>query len=70
MKHLNKFENYSDDDMNQGEDDKKSKFGVDVKFQGDYRKDALIKKKLVRIKNQVSDDNIKNQIDDILDLLN
>lgn len=69
MKHIKIFEKYSKKDLERGEDDKKTKFGVDIKFKKDFRKDALIKKKLVRIKAKIEDEFIKKEIDKILDLM-
>lgn len=74
MEKINNFSNFlneihSDKDMKRGEEDKKTKFGIEIKGKGDFRKDALIKKKLVRLKSQITDDKLKKQVDTILDLI-
>lgn len=70
MKNIKKFnEIHSDKDMKRGDEDKKTKFGIEIKGKGDYKKDALIKKKLVRLKSQISDNKLKKQVDIILNLL-
>jgi hypothetical protein len=70
MKKLKNFEKYSEYDLTRGEEDKRTTFGIDIKGKGDFRKDALIKKKLVRLKNRIEDEHMKKEIEDILDLLN
>ena len=74
-KHIDTFnermlnETYSDKDMKRGEEIGKTSFGVDFKFKGDFRRDKLIIKKLVRLKSKISDEKLKSEIDNILDLL-
>ncbi len=60
---------YSDKDMKRGEELGKTSFGVDFKFKGDFRRDKLVIKKLVRLKSKINDENLKLEIDNILDLL-
>ena len=60
---------YSEKDFKRGEDLDKTDFGAELKFEGDYRKEKLIIKKLVRLKYKISDENLKNEIDQILDLI-
>ena len=60
---------YTDKDMKRGEELGKTTFGVDFKFKDDFRRDKLIIKKLVRLKSKISDENLKLEIDNILDLL-
>ena len=60
---------YSDKDMERGEELSKNKFGLDIKFKGDFRRDALIIKKLVRLKSKITDEQFKSEIDTILDML-
>jgi len=71
VKNFGKFLNeiHSDKDMKRGEELGKTSFGIDVKFKGDYRRDKLIIKKLVRLKSKINDENLKLEIDNILDLL-
>jgi hypothetical protein len=40
-----------------------------MKFKGDFRRDALIIKKLVRLKSKITDEQLKSEIDTILDML-
>ena len=74
-KHIETFEErttneaYSSDDMKRGEELGKTRFGLEVNFPGDYRKQKLIIKKLVRLKSRISDLGIKSEIDSILDML-
>ena len=73
--HIDKFnkfrltEIYSDKDMERGEELGKNSFGLDMKFKGDFRRDALIIKKLVRLKSKITDEQLKSEIDTILDML-
>jgi len=60
---------HSDEDMKRGDEIGKTSFGVDFKFKGDFRREKLIIKKLVRLKSKISDENLKSEIDNILDLL-
>lgn len=60
---------YSDKDMKRGEELGKNSFGLDIKFKGDFRRDKLIIKKLVRLKSKITDDQLKSEIDTILDML-
>ena len=60
---------YSDKDMERGDEIGKTKYGLDVKFPKDYRRDKLIIKKLVRLKSKIDDERIKSEIDNILDML-
>ena len=60
---------YSDKDMKRGEEIGKSKFGLEVKFPKDFRRDKLIVKKLVRLKSKIDDEALKFEIDNILDML-
>jgi hypothetical protein len=71
VQNFGKFLNeiYSDKDMKRGEELGKTSFGIDVKFKDDFRRDKLIIKKLVRLKSKINDENIKSEIDNILDLL-
>lgn len=71
VKNFGKFSNeiYSDKDMKRGEELGKTSFGVDFKFKDDFRRDKLIIKKLVRLKSKISDESLKSEIDNILDLL-
>jgi hypothetical protein len=71
---FNKFgqflnEIYSDKDMKRGEELGKTSFGLDMKFKGDFRRDKLIIKKLVRLKSKITDEQLKSEIDTILDML-
>lgn len=67
---IKKFnEIYSEEDFKRGDRESEIAFGVEVKGRGKYRQDRLIIKKLVRLKYQLNDDNLKNQVDDILNLL-
>jgi hypothetical protein len=74
-KHIDTFnermlnEIHSDKDMKRGDEIGKTYFGVDFKFKGDFRREKLIIKKLVRLKSKISDENLKSEIDNILDLL-
>ena len=73
-KHIDTFnqrvnEIYSDKDMERGEELGKTTFGLGMKFKGDFRRDALIIKKLVRLKSKITDEQIKSEIDTILDML-
>ena len=73
-KHIDTFnqrinEIYSDKDIKRGEELGKTLFGLDVKFKGDYRRDKLIIKKLVRLKYKIADEQLKSEIDTILDML-
>lgn len=65
----NMNEIYSDDDIKRGEEIGKNRFGLDIKFPKDFRREKLIIKKLVRLKSKINDERLKNEIDDILDLL-
>jgi|LakMenE18May11ns_1017448.scaffolds.fasta_scaffold9913369_3 hypothetical protein len=73
--HIDKFnkfrltEIYSDKDMERGEELGKNSFGLDMKFKGDFRRDKLIIKKLVRLKSKITDEQLKSEIDTILDML-
>lgn len=60
---------YSDKDMIRGEELGNTYLGMDIKFRDDYRLDKLIIKKLVRLKSRVDDNQLKNEIDSIIDLL-
>jgi len=60
---------YSDKDMKRGEELGKTSFGLDMKFKGDFRRDKLIIKKLVRLKSKITDEQLKSEIDTILDML-
>ena len=60
---------YSDKDMERGEELGKTTFGLGMKFKGDFRRDALIIKKLVRLKSKITDEQFKSEIDTILDML-
>ena len=60
---------HSDKDMQRGEELGKTSFGIEAKFKGDYRKDKLIIKKLVRIKSRIEDEQLRNEIDNVLDML-
>ena len=74
-KHIETFEErtlneiYSDKDMKRGEELGKSSFGLDLKFPKDYRREKLIIKKLVRLKSQITNPELKSEIDNILDML-
>ena len=74
-KHIDTFEKrmlneiYSEKDMERGEEIGKSSFGIDVKFPKDFRRDKLIIKKLVRLKSRIDDQELKSEIDNILDML-
>ena len=60
---------YSDKDMERGEELGKNSFGLDIKFKDDFRRDKLIIKKLVRLKSKITDEQLKSEIDTILDML-
>jgi len=60
---------YSDKDMERGEEIGKSKYGLELKFPKDFRRDKLIIKKLVRLKSKIEDEQLKSEIDNILDML-
>ncbi len=60
---------YSDKDMKRGEELGKTSFGLGMKFKGDFRRDQLIIKKLVRLKSKITDEQLKSEIDTILDML-
>ena len=60
---------YSDKDLKRGEELGKTSFGLGMKFKGDFRRDALIIKKLVRLKSKITDEQLKSEIDTILDML-
>jgi hypothetical protein len=60
---------YSDKDLKRGEELGKTSFGLGMKFKGDFRKDQLIIKKLVRLKSKITDERLKSEIDTILDML-
>jgi len=60
---------YSDKDMKRGEELGKTSFGLDMKFNSDFRRDKLIIKKLVRLKSKITDEQLKSEIDTILDML-
>jgi len=60
---------YSDKDMKRGEELGKTSLGLDMKFKGDFRRDKLIIKKLVRLKSKITDEQLKSEIDTILDML-
>ena len=60
---------YSDKDLKRGEELGKTTFGLGMKFKGDFRRDALIIKKLVRLKSKITDEQLKSEIDTILDML-
>jgi hypothetical protein len=60
---------YSDKDLKRGEELGKTSFGLGMKFKGDFRKDQLIIKKLVRLKSKITDEQLKSEIDTILDML-
>ena len=47
----------------------KTSFGLDMKFNSDFRRDKLIIKKLVRLKSKITDEQLKSEIDTILDML-
>jgi hypothetical protein len=74
-KHIDTFkerminEIYSDKDMKRGEELGKTSFGLDLKFKDDFRRDKLIIKKLVRLKYKIQDEELKSEIDTILDML-
>ena len=73
-KHIDTFneivnEIHSDKDMKRGEELGKTTFGLGMKFKGDFRRDALIIKKLVRLKSKITDEQLKSEIDTILDML-
>jgi hypothetical protein len=75
MKHIDSFDErmlneiYSEEDMKRGEEIGKSSFGVDIKFPRDFRRDKLIIKKLVRLKSKIDNEELKSEIDNILDML-
>ncbi len=60
---------YSNKDLKRGEELGKTYFGLGMKFKGDFRRDALIIKKLVRLKSKITDEQLKSEIDTILDML-
>ena len=60
---------YSNKDLKRGEELGKTSFGLAMKFKGDFRRDALIIKKLVRLKSKITDEQLKSEIDTILDML-
>jgi hypothetical protein len=55
--------------MERGEELGKTWFGLGMKFKGDFRRDKLIIKKLVRLKSKITDEQLKSEIDTILDML-
>jgi hypothetical protein len=55
--------------MERGEELGKNSFGLDIKFKDDFRRDKLIIKKLVRLKSKITDEQLKSEIDTILDML-
>lgn len=60
---------YSDKDMSRGDELGKTSFGMDIKFKGDFRREKLIIKKLVRLKYKINDEQLKSEIDSIIDML-
>jgi hypothetical protein len=74
-KHIETFEErttneaYSSEDMKRGEELGKSSFGLALKFPKDYRREKLIIKKLVRLKSQITNPELKAEVDHILDML-
>ncbi len=74
-KHIDTFnqqrvnEIYSDKDLKRGEELGKTSFGLGMKFKGDFKRDKLIIKKLVRLKSKITDEQLKSEIDTILDML-
>ena len=58
---------HSDKDMKRGNNLENTFLGIN--FKGDFRKQKLIIKKIVRLKSKIDDENLKKEIDDILDLI-
>lgn len=63
---------YSQKDFQRGDNQKNDFLGASIDFKGDFRLQALILKKLVRLKYQVEKhlgDKFNNQFDELLDAL-